>query len=160
LKIGKLFVAEIAVLSAVVLLVVSFAEFAPYLWSSRSQGKIGLYEEREFLRGNLMLAVGESMIVNFSYPTYDPAILVFKISFLDLEMPGYFTLLCNYRTLATVFVDSGDSDFSFTGISFSGRDWVEPVSGMSGLSEITFQSESKDGFAGRFDYQINARGSR
>ena len=160
MKLKKLIIVEIAVLVVALVSVLLFVEIAPYLRSSTQENRIGLYEEREFARGSTVLAVGETSTVNFTYPSYDPAILTLDVTFLFWESPGYLTLRCNHRILASVFVKPDNQDLSFVLVSFSGRDWVEPPSSMFGLNEIAFESESKNGYAGTLGYRVSSMGSR
>lgn len=160
MKLKKLIFVEIAILIVALLLVLVLVGVAPYLRSSKQKNTIALYQEREFARGNTTLEVGETTSVKFTYPSYDPAILILDIEILTLKSPGYLVLRCNSRIFASVFVGSEDSHLSFTGVSFSGRDWVQPPSSMFGLNEIAFESESNNGYAGTFSYKISSRGSR
>jgi hypothetical protein len=160
MKLKKLIVIEISILVVVLFLILAFVEIAPYLGASKQKDTIGLYSEREFARGRTTLAVGETIAVNFTYPSYDPAILTLDITFLFGKSPGYLTLRCNHRIFASIFVTQENTNLSFVGVSFSGRDWVEPPSSMFGLNEIAFESDSNNGYAGTLSYKISSRGSR
>jgi len=160
LKLKKLIVVEIVLLVAALLLVIAFVEIAPFLRSSKQKNSIGLYQEKEYARGNATLAVGESSSVRFTYSSYDPAILILDVAFLTWKSPGYLIFRCNNRVFASVFARPENSHLSLTVVSVSGREWVEPPSSMFGVNEIAFESELKNGYEGTFSYKISVRGSR
>lgn len=160
MKLKKLIVVEISVLAVALILVIASMEFAPYLKSSTQKVSIGMYQERESARGNATLTVGETSSVRFIYQSYDPAILIVNIAFVTWKSPGYLILRCNNRIFASVYARPENHSLSFTVISVSGREWVEPPSTMFGVNEIAFESESKDGYEGTLSYIISLRGSR
>jgi len=160
LKLKKLMVVEIVLLVVALLLVIAFVEIVPFLRSSKQKNSIGLYQEREYARGNVTLVVGGWSSVRFNYLSYDPAILILDIAFLTWKSPGFLTLRCNNRVFASVFARPENSHVSLTVVSVSGREWVEPPSSMFGINEIAFESELKNGYEGTFSYKISVRGSR
>jgi hypothetical protein len=160
LKLKRLLIVEITFLLAVLLLVVAFVEIAPFLRPSRLSYSIGLYREREYAKGNATLALGGLSTVQFTYTSYDPAILTVDVTFFTWESSGYLTLRCNSRIFATVFASPQNPHSSFIVVTFSGREWVEPPSSMFGLNVISFESELENGYEGVFGYRISIRGSR
>ena len=160
MKLRRLIAVEIALLVVAVLAVMVFVEYVPFLRSSKQRSSIGLYQEREYARGNLTMAVGQSSSVRFVYSSYDPAILILDITFLTWESPGFLIIRCNYRICASVSAGPENPFVSFAVVSFSGREWVEPPSSMFGLNEISFESELENGYEGMFSYRISIRGSR
>ena len=156
----RLVVVEITILVATLLLVVAIVEIVPFLNPSKQRDSIGLYQEREYAKGNVTLASGEWSSVRFTYTSYDPAILTLDIAFLTWKSPGYLILRCNNRVFASVLVQPENSSLSFTIISVSGREWIEPPSSMFGVNEITFESDPNNGYEGTFSYRISVRGSR
>jgi hypothetical protein len=147
-------------LVVVLFLIITFAEIVPFLRSSKQNTSIGLYQEREYARGNVTLAVGERSSLRFTYLSYDPAILILDMVFLTWNSTGYLTLRCNNRIFASVFVHPENSHVSVTAVTVSGREWVKPPSTMFGLNEVAFESELENGYAGTFSYKISIRGSR
>lgn len=160
MKLRKLVFVEIILLVMAMLLILASMEIAPFLKSSKLKSSIGLYQEREYARGNVTLEVGGRSSVRFIYTSYDPAILIVDITFLTWKTTGYLTLRCNNRVFASVFAEPENSQLSVIVVSVSGREWVEPPSSMFGINEITFESESVDGYEGTLIYKISIRGSR
>lgn len=160
MKLNRLFLIEIVILMISLVSVVAFLEIAPYLKPSKQNASIGLYREREFAEGNLAVVVGEMSNANFTYPSYDPAILIVEVTLETCEIPGNLILRCNYREFASIYVDRAGSHHSFTVVSVSGREWVMPPSSMFGFNAISFESPSTDGYEGTITYQIRIRGSR
>jgi hypothetical protein len=162
LKLKKLLFVEIATVAIVLVAILFFVEVSPYLASSKPNSQIGLYNQKEFARDNVTLAVGQTAGAQFNYSSYDPAILVIDLAFQNWQTPGYLSLYCNGRIIATIYASSSNPTVRFTTISVSGWDWVKPPSLNSFTygNEVTFSSDPQNGYEGTFDYQISIRGSR
>jgi len=135
----------------------------PILKSSAQDSAIGLYNEREYGKGNVTLTAGETQrVAQFNYSTYDPAILVLDLAFRSWKSSGNLTMLINGRVFASVFASPESPTVSLRVISFSGTEWVRPPSPDSFVfgNEISFSSKPENGFAGTFEYEIRIRGSR
>jgi hypothetical protein len=162
LKLKKLFVVEIASVAIVLVLIMVFVEFTPYLASASQDDSIGVYNERVFTKGTVSLALGDSAGSQFNYTTYDPAILVIDLSFQTWDNSGYLSLYCNGRQIATFLASPQNPKVRLTTISVSGWDWVKPPSTNSFTygNEVDFTSRPEGGYMGTFDYTISIRGSR
>ena len=162
MKLKKLLFVEIAAVAIVLVVILFFVEVSPYLASSKPNSQIGLYNQKEFARGNVTLTVGQTAGAQFNYSSYDPAILVIDLAFQNWQTPGYLSLYCNGLIIATIYASSSNPTVRFTTISVSGWDWVKPPSLNSFTygNEVTFSSEPQNGYEGTFDYQISIRGSR
>jgi hypothetical protein len=162
LKLKKLFLVEIVTVVVILVFIMLFVEVTPYLASSKPNSQIGVYNQKEFASDLVTLAIGESAYARFNYSTYDPAILVIDLSFQNWQTPGYLTLYCNGRIIATVYASSSNPTMHFTTISVSGWDWVQPPSLNSFTygNEVTFTSEPQNGYEGTFSCVISIRGSR
>jgi hypothetical protein len=162
LKLKKLFVAEIASVAIVLVVVLFSVEVIPYLASSATDSQIGIYNQKEYAKDTVFLTLGQTATAQFNYSTYDPAILVVDLAFQSWEIPGYMTLYCNGRIIATFLASPNNPTVRFTTISVSGWDWVKPPSNnaLTYGNEVTFVSESESGYEGTFSYDIGIRGSR
>ena len=99
-------------------------------------------------------------MIRFNYTSYDPSITVIDIYFDSTENPGKLDLFCNYRKVSAINVNKETKKMTLNLVSFSGVDWVEPMTSMFGLNEMVFESNINDGYEGTFRYQITFRGSR
>jgi hypothetical protein len=162
LKLKKLFAIEIASVIVVLVIIMFFVEVTPYLVSSKPNAQIGVYNQKEFAKDIVTLASGQTASAQFNYSTYDPAILIIDLTFQNWQTPGYLSLYCNGRIIATVYASTANPEIHFTTISVSGWDWVKPPSTNSFTygNEVTFSSEPQNGYEGTFSYQISIRGSR
>jgi len=162
LKLKKLFIVEIASVIVVLVLVLVFVEFTPYLASASQNDSVGMYNEKIFATGNVTLAMGGSAGAQFNYSTYDPAILVIDLAFQTWDNSGFFSLYCNGRRIAAFQATPQNPTMRLTTISVSGWDWVKPpsINSYTYGNEVQFNSESLDGYAGSFEYTISIRGSR
>ena len=162
MKLKGLFAFEIAAVAIVLVVIMVFVEVTPYLASSKPDSQIGVYNQKEFAKGNVTLAAGQTTSAQFNYSTYDPAILVVDLSFQSWQTPGLLSVYCNGRIIATINATQDYPQLRLNAISVSGWDWVKPPSPNSFTygNEITFVSEPENGFEGAFSYQIDIRGSR
>jgi hypothetical protein len=162
LKLKGLFAVEVASIITVVVLVLVFVEVTPYLASGNQNKSIGIYGQRIYVQGTTEIASGEIASAQFNYSSYDPAILVVDLNFRTWPTPGYLSLSCNGRTIATINVTPDMPAVRFTTISLSGWDWVKPPSADAYTygNEVTFVSDAGGGYEGAFDYKISIRGSR
>jgi hypothetical protein len=162
LKLKKLFIVEIASIAIVIVLVMVFVEFTPYLASASQNDSVGMYNEKVFTKGTVTMAMGDSAGSQFNYTTYDPAILVIDLAFQSWESPGFLSLYCNGRQIATFLASPQNPTVRLTTISVSGWDWVKPPSTNTFTygNEVDFTSRSENGYQGTFDYTISIRGSR
>ena len=159
MKLKKLIVLEISLLIVIFISLAAYIENSFYLGSPET-AKIGLYNEREFARGNVTVVPGEIGIVRFSYSIYEPTILVLELAFRSVEKPGYLMVRCNNRPLQPFWVSPANSTIILNVMSVSGAEWVEPLSSMFGLNDIVFESDAINGFEGLIDYRIKLRGTR
>ena len=160
MKLKKLFAVEIASIVVLVAVVVVFVGVTPYLGSSEQSYSIDMYQKKSYPKSEISLARGQNENVTFAYNTYDPSIIVLDLSFETCENPGYLNVYCNYRTIASLYIDQETPPLTLNLISVSGLDWVEPLTAMSGINEFVFESQSQNGYAGTLNFQITLRGSR
>jgi hypothetical protein len=165
MKLKKLIIAEIVLVAVILIAAMVVIEGIPYLEASQNSS-ISMYQEKEYAKGSVTLARGETAQTGFNYSTYDPAILVLELSFQSWQNPGNLTFYCNKKPFASIIATPETSSTSLTVISLSGKDWVQTSSPSvrspfpSGYgNEITFSSESLNGYAGTFNYRISVRGS-
>ena len=164
MKLKKLIIAEIALVAVILVAAMIIIEGIPYLEASQQNSSITMYQEREYDKGSVTLAKGDTARTYFNYSTYSPAILVFEISFESWQSPGNLTFYCNYESFGSIIATPEKPGISLTMISLSGADWVQ-TSSLTVRSpfeygnEITFSSESPNGYAGTFNYRIAIRGS-
>jgi len=146
---------------SVLVLVTVAVQLSPYLVSSKQDGSIGLYNEREYGKGNLTLATGEIGTARFNYTIYDPAILILDLTFQSWQKPGYLTLSINGRKITSIFANPEEAHLNLNVITFSGTEWVKPssIDAFTYGNELVFQSEAVNGFEGTFGYEIKIRGS-
>jgi hypothetical protein len=159
MKLGKIVFFEVLAFMAVLITVMISLEMIPSFQPSRNNTSIGLYNSVSFPKNTIILVSNGSVKTTFKYSSYDPAIIVLGLSF-QTTKPGYLTVYCNYRKVASIYVTSETLPMSFNMVSFSGADWIEPLSAMFGLNDLLFESEPKNGFVGDLTYQISLRGSR
>jgi hypothetical protein len=154
----------VEIVSVVVILVVilGVVEVTPYLASANQNSQIGVYNQREFAKGSVTLAEGQSASAQFNYTTYDPAILVVDLSFQSWQTPGPLSLYCNGRIIATIQATKDTPEVHFSTISVSGWDYVKSpsINSFTYGNEVTFVSAPENGYSGDFNYQISIRGSR
>ncbi len=162
MKLKSLFAFEIAAVAVAIIVIMFFVEFTPYLASSKPNSQIGVYNQREYAKGSVSLAMGQTASAQFNYSTYDPAILVVDLAFQNWQNSGYLSLYCNGRVIATIQATPNNPSVRLTTISVSGWDWVKPpsVNAFTYGNEVTFVSEPENGYEGNFSYQISIRGSR
>ena len=162
MKLKKLIAVEIA--SAVIILVVILimVEVSPYLASANQNNQIGMYNQKEFAKGEVTITKGQIAGAQFNYSTYDPAILIVDLAFQNWQTPGHLSLYCNGILIATINASPDNPNVHFSTISVSGWDWVKPpsINSYTYGNEITFISDPDSGYEGDFSYQISIRGSR
>lgn len=159
MKLRKLILVEVTLVTAVVISLVALIEVTSYLSSSQNDS-VGLYIEKEFAEGNVSVVPRETAIVRFNYTSYEPAILVLELTFRSWESPGYLIVRCNNKQLRPILADPAKPNITLHVVSVSGVEWVEPMSSMFGMNEVTFQSAVENGFEGNLGYRIKLRGSR
>jgi hypothetical protein len=162
-KLKKLIIAETLLAVAILLVILFFVEITPYLESSRQNASIGLYNQREYGKGNATIARGQIVrAAQFNYTTSDPAILILDLTFQNWKSTGNLTFAINGRVFSSILATPENSQMSLAVITVSGEDWVETTSLNSLVfgNEITFISSRENGYEGTFDYQISVRGSR
>ena len=160
MRLSKIVFFEVVFSVAILLSVMVALDMIPFLQPSNQVNSIGLYSSIYYPEKTVTLESGDFKIAPFSFSSYDPAIIILKLSFQNSEEQGYLTVYCNYRSIASIFVRSDTPPVFLNLISVSGGDWVEPPSAMSGMNELLFESKSENGFTGTFSYQITLRGSR
>ena len=159
MKLRKIVVLEITVIILVLISILAFIEVTSYLGSSQN-ARIGLYNEREYAKGNVTVLPGETAIVQFTYLSYEPTILVLDLTFKSVDKPGCLIIRCNNRLLNPIFVNQENPNVRLNAVSVSGAEWVEPLSAMFGFNEVTFEAGLENGFEGVIEYQIKLRGTR
>jgi hypothetical protein len=160
LKLKKLIAVEAAGVALVLILLVILVDFTSYLGSSNQKDRISLYVEKEYAEGNITVVPGRIAFVRFNYSSYEPAILVLELVFQSWESTGYLNIRCNNRAIGPIFASPENSTVRLNVVSTSGAEWVEPLSSMFGLNEVTFESGLENGFIGILSYKIKLRGSR
>jgi hypothetical protein len=162
MKLKKIFAVEIASVAIILVVILVVVEASPYLASANQNSQIAMYNQKEFAKGTVTLAKGQSASAQFNYTTYDPAILIVDLAFQNWQTPGSLSLYCNGRIIATINPTPDDPTVRFTTISFSGWDYVKSpsIDSFTYGNEITFVSDAQNGFEGVFNYQISIRGSR
>ena len=164
MKLKKLIIAEITLVVIILFAVLIIIEGIPYLEASQQTSSVSMYQEKEYDKGSVTLAKGDTARTYFNYSTYSPAILVLEISFESWQSPGNLTFYCNYESFGSIVATPEKPSISLTLISLSGADWVQ-TSSLTVRSpfdygnEITFSSELPNGYAGTFNYRISIRGS-
>ncbi len=162
MKLKRLFALEIALAAISLAVILVVVEVIPYLASANQNSQIGMYNQREFAKGVVTLAKGQTASAQFNYSTFDPAILVVDIAFQSWRNSGRLSLYCNGILMAEMQATPDNPTMRFSTISFSGRDWVKPPSVYSFTygNEVAFVSDPESGYEGDFSYQISIRGSR
>jgi hypothetical protein len=162
LKLGKLFVAELAIVIIVLVVIVVVVEVNPTLAASKHSAPIGTYNTKEYAADTVTINKGDAFGAAFEYSSYEPAILVINVKFTDIQTPGYIGFSANGRYIGSIYASPDNPQTSISAISIAGSEWVKPPSAYSSAfsNEVIFSSDSNNGFAGTFDYQINLKGSR
>jgi hypothetical protein len=162
LKLRKLFVTELAIVIIVLIAVVVVVEVNPALAGSSQSAPIGVFNSKIYAADTVLIAKGESFSTSFDYSSYEPAILVIDVHFSDIQSAGTLNLMCNGRYLGSVYGSPDNPQASLSAISVSGSEWIKPPSAYSSSfsNQIIFASDSDQGFAGTFNYQVTLKGSR
>jgi hypothetical protein len=160
MKLKVLFALEIAIIVGVLAFALAYLWVTPYLGSSQQYGSMESYSQKSNPVNYLSLEKGQPGIVRFNYTSYDPAIVVLDLRFDSIDSLGDFDIFCNYRHVATISVTPETQKITLNLVSFSGLDWVEPMTSMFGLNDLVFESNSPNGYAGIIAYQISFRGTR
>lgn len=160
MNLKKIVIIETISIVVIFVAIVTFIEIIPSLQPSEENDKIFPYNSVTILENTINLADKEFVKAPFKYSTYDPAIVVLDITFINCDRQGYLTIYCNYRRIIRLFVDPYTLKQSIIMFSFSGSDWVEPPTAMFGFNELLFESDSQNGFSGKISYQITFRGTR
>ena len=159
MKLKKIVFFEVLSFVALLLVVMVTLELIPFLQPSKQNTSIGLYSSISYPENTVTLTSDDLKIARFNYSSYDPAIIVLKLSFKTCEEQGYLLVYCNYRIVASIFVEPETPPVVLNLISVSGLDWVEPFA-IFGMNELLFETAQKNGYAGTLCYQITLRGSR
>lgn len=162
MNLRKIVTIEITVIVVVIAIVLLVVEGTPYFVSSSSNSSIGVYNQKEFAKGTETLGAGQTASAQFNYSSFDPAILVIDLTFQNWQNPGRLSMYCNGRNIATIFATPDNPTVRLTMISTSGWDWVKPpsINSYTYGNEVSFVSETENGYAGTFSYQIDIRGSK
>ena len=168
MKIGKLVLIEIVAVIIILIFVIVIVEGIPTFASSSQSDTVSMYQEKEYSRGSVVMANGETARTRFNYTTYDPAILIVKLTFHQWQTPGNITVYCNGRAFGYFIATPDRPEIQLSALSVSGADWVQPSSAawptigsfFAYGNEISFVSTLQNGFAGTFDYVVSIRGSR
>ena len=162
MNLKKLFAVEIASVVIIIAVILVVVEVTPYLASASQNNQIGMYNQKEYAKGTITLAKGQSASAQFNYTTYDPAILIVDIAFQTWQTPGSLSLYCNGRIIATIQAKPDNPNVRTSTISFSGWDYVKSpsIDAFTYGNEVSFVSDFENGYAGDFSYQISIRGSR
>jgi hypothetical protein len=161
LKLGKLFLVEIAVVLVVLVAVVIVVEVNPALASSQTS-QIGAYNQKLYDQDTVSISKGQTSTTSFKYSSYEPVILEVDFTFSDVQSPGYISCTCNGRYLGIVYASQNNQHSSMSAVSFSGSDIVKSPSTYSNAytKQVYFTSFYEQGFEGTFSYQINLKGTR
>ena len=162
MKLGKLFVAELAVVTVVLIVVVVLVEVNPSLAVSSQSTPIGAFKTKVYAADTVIITKGDAFSTQFDYSSYEPAILNIDVTATNIQTPGYLSFTCNGRYVGSVYVSPENIHASISAITLSGSEWIKPPSAYSNAfsNQIIFSSDSDQGFVGTFDYQINLKGSR
>ena len=160
MKLRGLFVIEIGIIVAIIVSAVAFLLLLPGLGSSQQYESMDSYSQKTTPMKYISIINDQPGLVRFNYTSYDPSIIVLDLYFDSIEKPGDFDVFCNYRHVATVSVTPETKKTTLNLVSFSGLDWVEPMTSMFGLNDLVFESKDSNGFLGAISYQISFRGSR
>ena len=161
MKLRKLFVAELALVFTVLIVIVVVVEVNPALGGSTQSQDIGAFNQKLFSQGAVSITRATSFSTSFDYSSYEPAVLVIDLKFSTIQSPGTLSATCNGRYIGSVYA-ADKSHATFSAISMSGTEWVKPPSAYSSAftNQIIFSSDADQGFEGIFTYQISLRGSR
>ena len=149
------------------ILVLIFVGVTPYLVSSAVTDKIGVFNQKEYVRNTVSLVAGQKASCRFNYSTFDPAILVINLAFQSWTTPGFLSLYCNGILVVTIQATQRNPIVQLTTVTVSGYDLVRPYYQLSPAfsaytygNEITFASTTDNGYEGIFSYTVSVRGSR
>jgi len=159
-KLKGLFVLEIGIIVIIIVSAIAFLLLMPSLGSSQLYESMDSYSQKTTPIHYISIIRDQPGIVRFNYSSYDPSIIVLDLYFESVDTPGDFDIFCNYRHAATVSVTPETKKTTLNLVSFSGLDWVEPMTSMFGLNDLIFESKDTNGFLGTISYQITFRGSR
>jgi hypothetical protein len=162
LKLGKLFLIEIAVVLVVLIVVVSVVAVTPALSGKKNTLPIGAYNQKLFVEDTIPIAKGQAFSERFDYFSYEPAILVIDLTFSGVVSDGTLGLQCNGRSIGIVNASSTSRQSEISVFTFSGTEWVKGPSTYSDAftNQIIFYSSPSEGFEGTFNVQISIKGSR
>lgn len=162
MKLGKIFVAELAVVIVVLLVIVVVVEVNPSLAASKQAQLIGAFNTKEYAADSVTIAKGQAFTTSFDYSSYEPAILAIDVKFSNIQTPGTLSFTINGRYVGSVYASPSNPHTSISAITFSNSEWIKPPSAYSNAfsNQVIFSSDNDKGFEGTFDYQINLRGSR
>jgi hypothetical protein len=167
LNLKRLIVVEVGAVIIALVLIVVFVGITPYLSSSGQNGQIGVYNQRVYTQKTATVQSGQIASSRFNYTTFDPAILVVELRFLDWQKSGKLSMYCNGILIDTFDATPSNPYLKSTTVTFSGFDLVKPPASRLGMTyqfeygnEVTFLSPIENGYEGTFNYQISIRGSR
>lgn len=160
MKLKGLFILEIAIIIGIVASAMTFLWLTPDLGSSQQYESLDSYTQKTTPIRYISIIKDQPALVRFNYTSYDPSIIVLDLYFDSIDKPGDFDIFCNYKHAATVSVTQESKKLTLNLVSFSGLDWVEPLTSMFGLNDLVFESNGPNAFLGTISYQITFRGSR
>ena len=158
MKLKRLIVAESLVLLVILVAVVFSFQLIPGLQPQQNQ--IGMYKQISYNENSLTIARDQWITKTFNYTNFDPAIILLQVDLKECREIGYLNIYCNYRKIVSLYLMPQNGSATFCLFSCSGFDWIEPLSDMSGLNDLLFESPIIGGFEGSFTYQLSFRGSR
>ena len=156
MKLGKLIVIEIALVVILLFAALNLIAYSPFLVSSSQDPGIGLLKEIVFPPQNVTLLRDQVTNILFNYSSYEPAILIMDINYLNWETSGYITIFLNGRFVGNIQSLPDTKQKSLAVVSCSGIDWVRP----NESNFIMFLSEYDLGYEGTFTCSVKLRGSR
>jgi hypothetical protein len=161
LKLGRLFFIEISVIITVLIVTVIIIQVDPSLAGSKQAQLIGAYNQKVIGKDTITIAKGDAFSTQFGYSSFEPAVLVLDLTFTSCQSSGYLNLECNGRYIGTILVTPDNHHTIVSAISVTGAEWVKPPSLYSDTftNQIIFSSDSSNGYAGTFDFQIRLKGS-
>jgi hypothetical protein len=159
-KLKRLFAIEIALIIGILACALAFLLLTPNLGSSQLYGSMDAFTQRSDPIHYISIIKDQPGIVRFNYTSYDPSIIVLDLYVDSIDHPGDFDVFCNYKHVAKVSMTPETEKVTLNLVSFSGLDWVEPMTSMFGLNDLVFESSDPNGFIGTIAYQITFRGSR
>jgi hypothetical protein len=159
-KLKGVFILEIAIIIGLLVGAITFLLLMPELGSTQQYESLDSYTQKTNPIHYITIIKDQPGLVRFNYTSYDPSIIVLDLYFDSIEKPGDFDIFCNYKHVTTVTVTPESKNTTINLVSFSGLDWVEPLTSMFGLNDLVFESSDSNGFLGTISYQISFRGSR